>query len=312
MAAMDHRMTIYRNKIGTCLSAAYRCAKRSGSIRSFAVFMGKGLCLCLLVAGCTHSKVALMDNAPQLPNQSLSDVAPFKQADFERELKSPDAQHVADWVVNSRDNQGLPFVIVDKTDAKVFVFHADGRIRGAAPALLGLARGDESIPGIGNRKLSDIRPEERTTPAGRFLASMGINFHGKDILWVDYEGAVSLHRVVTNNPKERRLERLTTPTPLDNRISYGCINVPVDFFNSVICPAFAGTNGIVYVLPEIRSKCEIFGCTDIQGRPGTGTIANLDAVSKEKPAAGPRDMALEPESNPKGMWSKIRSSITSK
>ena len=35
---------------------------------------------------------------------------------------------------------------------------ADGRLRGAAPALLGLARGDDTIPGIGDRKLSDIPP----------------------------------------------------------------------------------------------------------------------------------------------------------
>jgi hypothetical protein len=165
---------------------------------------------------------------------------------------------VADWVVDSGDNRGMPFVIVDKIDAKVFLFDADGQLRGAAPVLIGLARGDDSIPGIGDKKLSDIRPEERTTPAGRFVASLGYNFHKKDILWVDYNGAVSLHRVVTNNPAERRLQRLTTPTPLDNRISYGCINVPVKFFNNVVSPAFTGTKGIVYVLPETRSNSEIF------------------------------------------------------
>ncbi len=39
---------------------------------------------------------------------------------------------MADWVVDSGDNRGMPFAIVDKTDAKVFVFDADGRLRGAA------------------------------------------------------------------------------------------------------------------------------------------------------------------------------------
>ncbi len=181
-----------------------------------------------------------------------------KRANFEGEHKSRNAQHVADWVVDSGDNRSMPFAIVDKVDAKVFVFYANGRLRGAAPALLGLARGDDSIPGIGNRKLSSIRPEERTTPAGRFVASLGYNFHGKDVLWVDYDGAVSLHRVVSTKPSERRLQRLATPTPLDNRISYGCINVPVKFFNNVVSPAFTGTNGIVYVLPETRSNNESF------------------------------------------------------
>jgi hypothetical protein len=152
----------------------------------------------------------------------------------------------------------MPFVIVDKIGAKVFVFDADGQLRGASPALVGLARGDDSIPGIGDRPLSDVRPEERTTPAGRFVASLGYNFNGKDVLWVDYNGAVSLHRVVTHDPTERRLQRLATPTPLDNRISYGCINVPVKFFDNVVSPVFSGTNGIVYVLPEIRLNSEIF------------------------------------------------------
>lgn len=176
-----------------------------------------------------------------------------KRANFERESASHLARRKADWVVASGDNHRMPFVIVDKADAKVFVFYADGRLRGAAPALLGLAIGDDAIPGIGFRKLSSIRPEERTTPAGRFVAALGINLHGKEILWVDYDGAVSIHPVVTTKPEERREQRLGTPTPLDNRISYGCINVPAKFFNNVVRPAFTGTNGIVYVLPENRS-----------------------------------------------------------
>jgi hypothetical protein len=177
----------------------------------------------------------------------------------------------------------MPFVIVDKIDAKVFVFYADGQLRGAAPALLGLARGDSSIPGIGNRKLSEIRPEERTTPAGRFVASLGYNFNGKDVLWVDYKNAVSLHRVITNNPKERRLERLATPTPLDKRISYGCINVPANFFDNVVKPAFTRTYGIVYVLPETRSIGEIFkSYYDVDLRRGTGTTASLYEDTKSR------------------------------
>jgi hypothetical protein len=183
----------------------------------------------------------------------------LKRADFAHEETSHDARRLADWVVDSGDNVDKPFVIVDKVNARVFVFDAGGRIRGAAPALLGLARGDHSVPGIGERELSAIRPADRTTPAGRFVAALGRNFRGEDVLWVDYDGAVSLHRVITSNAKERRLHRLATPTPKDNRISYGCINVPVAFYESVVRPAFTGTEGIVYVLPEVRSIREVFG-----------------------------------------------------
>jgi len=150
-----------------------------------------------------------------------------------------------------------------QTNAKIFVFDASGRIRGAAPALLGLARGDDTVPGIGDRPLSSVRPDERTTPAGRFVAQRGMSTRGVDVVWVDYDSGVSLHRVVTNNPRERRLERLATPTPADNRISYGCINVLDAFYNNVVNPSFTNTNGIVYVLPETRPVRWVFGSYDV-------------------------------------------------
>jgi hypothetical protein len=153
----------------------------------------------------------------------------------------------------------LPFIILDKKEARVYVFQADGRLRGTAPALIGSAVGDHSVPGIGELKLSAILPQERTTPAGRFVASLDRNLQGKEILWVDYDAAISLHPVITSNIKEHRAERLATPTPLDNRISYGCINVPADFYKNVVHQVFTGTNGIVYVLPETRPVMAFFG-----------------------------------------------------
>ena len=264
-----------RKKSGLCLSAPLRGMKRSRRLRPLAKIITKGLCLGLLAVSFTPDQVAAADNAAPWSNPSHSSpahegatglltaqtpvVAPYpKRANFGREHKSRNAQRVADWVIHSGDNHGMPFLVVDKMDARVFAFEADGRLLGSARALLGLARGDDSIPDIGERKLSDIRPEERTTPAGRFVASLGYNFYGKDVLWVDYDLAISLHRVVTSNPAERRLQRLATPSSLDKRISYGCINVPAEFFNKVVSPAFTGTYGIVYVLPETRPNSEIF------------------------------------------------------
>ncbi|OIQ73325.1 hypothetical protein GALL_450420 [mine drainage metagenome] len=78
-------------------------------------------------------------------------------------------------------------------------------------------------------------------------------------MWVDYEDAISLHPVITSHPEERRAQRLASTTPLDNRISYGCINVPAAFFKQVVHTTFAGTYGIVYVLPETRPTSSFFG-----------------------------------------------------
>jgi len=285
-----------RERIALRVSVTMQCARRSGNVRLIAATLAKGIFLGLLAASFSaHPAFAANDVAPlDNPSRSLSahqgaavpattasePVLAYraKRANFERERASQDARHVADWVVDSGDNRGLSFVIVDKTDAKVFVFHADGRLRGAAPALLGLAVGDDSVPGIGDRKLATIRPEERTTPAGRFVAALDHNLHGKEMLWVDYKAAISLHPVITSNVQEHRAERLATPTPLDNRISYGCINVPAEFFKNVVHPAFTGTSGIVYVLPETRSARQVFASYDVDER------ARLQTASQRLPA----------------------------
>ncbi|NEX91948.1 hypothetical protein [Caulobacter sp. 17J65-9] len=167
----------------------------------------------------------------------------------------------ADWVVASGDNEGLPFVVIDKIETEVFVFDPEGRMTGLAPVLIGLAHGDDSTPGVGDRELSNIRPEERTTPAGRFVAAFGKGPGKEDVLWVDYETAISMHplrQVTLVDPRERRLSRLNSPTPKDNRITFGCINVPDAFFDEVIRPAFTGTKGVVYILPETRPLDDVF------------------------------------------------------
>lgn len=173
--------------------------------------------------------------------------------------RAPDDVHrVAAWAVDAADNGRLPFAIVDKRRAQVYVFAATGRLLGTSPVLLGYAAGDDSVAGIGQKAIEDIRPQERTTPAGRFLSTPGRNALGHEVVWVDYDAAVSMHRVRATNPQERRLERLATPTPADNRISWGCINVPVAFFDEVVWPQLGRSRAVVYVLPERRPLAAVF------------------------------------------------------
>lgn len=179
-------------------------------------------------------------------------------ADFLGESASDDARDTASWVIRTGDNQGRPFIIVDKKQTKVFVFDGRARLRGATMALLGLALGDDSAPGVGDRKLSEIRPEERTTPAGRFVASFGLNLAGQDILWVDYDSALALHRVLAPGTSQHRLERLAPRSALSRRVTFGCINVPVKFYEEVVQAEFEGTVGVVYILPETRPIHEVF------------------------------------------------------
>ena len=223
------------------------------------------------------------------------------QTDGGAEPASAPAVYFEDWVTASGDNGGLPFMIIDKDKAEVLVFGANGQLRGATPDLMGLARGDDSVPGIGNRKISTIRPDERTTPAGRFIAGFGKTHGEENVLWVDYENAVSLHAVISASPKERRVARLRSPTPEDNRITYGCINVPASFYQEVVLPAFKGTNGVVYVLPETKPLDEVFPAYRPQERTQTATAepsttaVKASATASEGPATAAEAIATAPE-----------------
>lgn len=170
------------------------------------------------------------------------------------------------WVLQTGDNERAPFIIIDKRLARMWLFTAAGQPLGDSPVLLGRAQGDSSVAGIGERDMKDILPHERTTPAGRFVAEAGHNEGGEDIFWLDYDAAVSMHRVRATNAVERRLQRLASSTPADNRISYGCINVPAKFYDQHIRPAFDGRRGVVYVLPETVPAGVLF--KSLKGMPG--------------------------------------------
>lgn len=200
--------------------------------------------------------VAAGDGASPMPREVLL-------AGLAAEGASPDALYTARWVLDSSDNRGLPFAIVDKKDARVYVFEAGGHLRGATAALLGLAPGDQSVPGIGMRNVADILPFERTTPAGRFLSQPGRNLTGEAVIWVNYSEGLAIHRVRPGNSQEQRLQRLASSTPGDNRISLGCVVVPVAFYENVVTPLLGNSYSVVYVLPETRPVHALFGAYQV-------------------------------------------------
>lgn len=216
----------------------------------------KGVVVAILASSqlaCTDTQVfSVATPAP------VAQVNVVHNANFGEFHPSTQARQIANGILLSRDHGGVDFAIIDKIEAMLYVFDADGNLRGASAVLLGSARGDDSVPDIGSRPVAAVRPEERTTPAGRFIAERGTNTQGEDVIWVDYDAAVSMHRVRTTNPAERRLERLATPSAIDNRISYGCINVPVAFYETIVAPTFSGKRALVYVLPEVRQLTQVF------------------------------------------------------
>ncbi|AWH19623.1 hypothetical protein C1922_10435 [Stenotrophomonas sp. ZAC14D2_NAIMI4_7] len=176
----------------------------------------------------------------------------------------PEGQSVSDtvielagWVVASKDSQGYPFAIMDKAAAQILVFGGDGKLRGAAPALFGSAKGDHIAPGVAGLALREIPGRDRTTPAGRFIGGFGPSIDAGRVLWVDYESAVSIHPMPKGTSKEKRAERLASATPDDNRVTHGCINVSPMFYDEVVKSTFE-KGGVFYVLPDKASIAETF------------------------------------------------------
>ncbi|MBM3423485.1 MAG: L,D-transpeptidase [Chlorobi bacterium] len=177
---------------------------------------------------------------------------------FASESNISDAGFIAAWVMKTGDNERYPFIILDKKIARLFVYTSEGDLVGDAPVLLGMSTGDILPDGIAGKPLSKIPEKDRITQAGRFFARKGYDNKDKVVLWVDYATQLAIHEVV-NVPNQRRLERLASPTPTDNRISWGCINVPVDFFYSTLMGTFSSGKGYVYILPEQLPLAEYFG-----------------------------------------------------
>jgi len=175
------------------------------------------------------------------------------------ERATNDTRDVASRVLAVADNRGRPFAIVDKREARISVFEADGRLIGASAALLGMDPGDLSVPDIARRTPESLAAGERTTPAGRFESEPGHNDKGEDIVWIDYDASLAIHRLRPAPPHERRPQRLDSPSADDNRISLGCIVVPVAFYESVVRPSLGQRRGVVYVLPESRPVQAVFG-----------------------------------------------------
>lgn len=199
----------------------------------------------------------------------------------------PQGQEVSDtvielagWVVASKDSQGYPFAIMDKAAAQVLVFDGEGKLRGAAPALFGSAKGDHTAPGIAGLALRAIPGRDRTTPAGRFIGGYGPSIDAGRVLWVDYDSGVALHPITTGVPAEKRAERLASASADDNRVTHGCINISPTFYEQIVRTTFE-RGGVFYVLPDKASIEETFP-EFAHSRAGAKESVEKDARSASK------------------------------
>ena len=192
----------------------------------------------------------------------------FEEAHFEAHFAltsqaSAEVQYLLAWIAATADNGQLDFVVIDKKNATAHVFSSAHTWRASSPVLIGLAVGDDTVPGIGDRPVSQVQSHERTTPAGRFMAELGTNTQGEAVVWVDYDAAVSMHSVRNTKPEEQRLQRLASEKVAERRISYGCINFPQAIFQAQVLPMFSQRKALVYVLPDVKSVNAVFGSSSV-------------------------------------------------
>lgn len=155
-----------------------------------------------------------------------------------QQVLSQPANVVNGWVRQAGDNQGQRYIIADKAAGMLHIMSAEGTVLESAPALYGKKQGDGMTVG--------------ETPAGIFLLhhQPAPTAYGGDLqqFATAPDGDVyAIHRVLTTNPRQNRQGRLNTPTPDDNRISLGCINVPADIYNQYLTQGFQGK---LYILPD--------------------------------------------------------------
>lgn len=142
------------------------------------------------------------------------------------------------WIRESNDNLGKRYIIADKQSGMIHIMDAKGNVLNSSPALFGKRAGDGVAYG--------------QTPAGTFNLTRRTDFKGfgGDIqqFGTDPSGNVfAIHRVTTDKPSQKRLQRLASENPQDARISLGCINVPVDVYNKYLSSGF---DGRLYIMPD--------------------------------------------------------------
>jgi len=180
--------------------------------------------------------------------------------DFAAARPSAEAGRLVEWALRTADARGRAFAVVDKRAGHIYVFRGDGRLAGHSAALLGSAVGDHTVPGVGlHAQAGHVPPEERTTPAGRFEAVPGENQTGEHVVWVDYDSAFAIHRLRPGFAYQARASRLATAQAADKRVSWGCVVVPVSFYEQVVEPVLGRARSVVYVLPESTPIGALFG-----------------------------------------------------
>ena len=205
----------------------------------------------------------------------------------EANAATPTETAVVQNIVAQNDNQGKQFIVADKQAGTLTMYTASGQQITSTPTLFGKTKGDSV--------------SSKNTPSGRFetkQANVSTEGYGGSAQVLTQNGqnlqlggsTYAIHRVYTKYASENRQGRLDTPTATDNRISLGCINVPVDFYDTYLNSDQAT---VVYVMPETDA-----GRTGVFNVVPTATQTTTDTKEQVEPAydnANAQSVEVTPE-----------------
>lgn len=123
-------------------------------------------------------------------------------------------------------NDTKPTIIGDKQGGVLYVYIPTRHLLLHTPALYGKTKSDSYR--------SD--KNERITPSGEFVGQKYFSSYLQSPIIVFQEGKtlLAIHSVWLGQPIQGRMYRLSTESPLDNRITNGCINVYPEFYHNVL------------------------------------------------------------------------------
>ncbi len=140
-----------------------------------------------------------------------------------------------------------PIITADKVKGIISVYYPDTKEVIVAPALFGKVKSNK----LNMENYDKPSKFDGITPAGIYPIEKIYSWHLNSDMLVFIKGKSSvaaIHPLWTKNPDQKRVQRLLSETPLDNRITSGCINVDPVFFNQVLVKLPPGT--ILNVLAE--------------------------------------------------------------
>ena len=202
---------------------------------------------------------------------------------------SPLAQDVYGAMAPVAMKTGKWFMVADKPNGMLHIFKEDGSHFISDATLYGKDKGDVM------EAKSSLEGGAKITPSGKYTMkeSPAEYAGGTSLILVeskDYSGYIAVHAADVSTPSERRLQRLETSTPDDNRISYGCINTKHETFINEIKPNISKLDGgMIFVLPDaVEQTGEMF-------KPETKVVERTEAPAPKAKTEGVRDVAKKEE-----------------